>query len=134
MPRSGLLERGVSMYSRPQRAGCIRQSQVQMQPFVPQEHAQLPLLTLELPQQLWQWRQPQPESTPPTEPQLWQPQPELVPPTEPLSQQGLQQELPTKSGKMMPLMLEEQELQAIGSPPKKYRGGLSLHDILCARG
>ena len=57
-----------------------------MQPPVPQEQEQLPLLTLEL---------------------------LLTPPTDWFSQQGLQQALLTKSGKMMPLTLEEQELQAI---------------------
>lgn len=89
-----------------------------MQPPVPQEQEQLPLLTLELefPQpQLQHLLQPQPLLTPPTEPQELQPhpQPVLTPPTDWFSQQGLQHLLLTKSGKMMPLTLEEQELQAI---------------------
>ena len=72
--------------------------------------------------------QPQPQGL---QPQFWQPQPQLpVPRTEPL-QQGLQQELLTKSGKIIPLTLDEQKLQAIRSPPKKYRGSNGSHDILC---
>lgn len=83
------------------------------------------------------------------QPQLWQPQPqELQPqPLQPqvltpatLPQQRLQQELTTKSGNVMPFTLlmelqELQELQAMGSPPKEEcRGGVCLHDILCAYG
>lgn len=100
-----------------------------MQPPVPQEQEQLPLLMLEpelpQPQLLPQLLQPQllqPQRLPQPQPQ---PEPELTPPTAWFSQQGLQQELLTKSGKMMPLTLEEQELQAIISPPKKYRGGFA---------
>ena len=107
-----------------------------MQPPVPQEQLQLSLMTEpELPQEL------QPQLL---QPQELQPQPFVFcPATEPLAQQGLQQELATKSGKTMPCSEQDeqplrvvtkrlQELQAIRSPPReKYRGGICLHDILC---
>lgn len=100
-----------------------------MQPLVSQEQLQLLLLPLLLP-----LLQPQPQELPQPH-QLLQPQPQVLV----VGQQGLQQELATKSGNTMLqrlealLLQEEQELQAIINPPKKQcRGGFCLHDILCA--
>ena len=63
---------------------------------------------------------PQPQEVPATLPQP-QPQPLVLCPATSFSQQGLQQELATKSGNVMPRTLpqELQELHAIRSPPKK---------------
>lgn len=109
----------------------LRQSQVQMQPLVSQEQEQLLLLLLPL----LLPPQPQPQLQPQPQPQLLQElqlllqeeqELQLLQPLQPqvldsVLQQGLQQELATKSGKMMLVRLEpqeEQELQAIRNPPK----------------
>ena len=96
----------------------LRQSQVQMQPLVSQEQEQFPLLLpLLLPPQPQPQLQPQLQEL--QELQELQPQ-ELLQLLQDVAQQGLQQELATKSGKMMlarPEPQEEQELQAIRNPP-----------------
>ena len=87
-----------------------------MQPLVSQEQEQFPLLPLPL----LLPPQPQPQLQPQLqELQELQPQ-ELLQLLQDVAQQGLQQELATKSGKMMLARLEpqeEQELQAIRNPP-----------------
>lgn len=91
-----------------------RRDQLQVQP---QPKASQPQLQLELPETLPQELQPQllqPQELP-------QPQPVLVPATLP-EQQGLQQELATKSGNRMPFAPQElqelQELHAIIFSPR----------------
>ena len=90
-----------------------------MQPLVSQEQEQFPLLPLPLllPPQPQPQLQPQLQEL--QELQELQPQ-ELLQLLQDVAQQGLQQELATKSGKMMlarPEPQEEQELQAIRNPP-----------------